>query len=151
MKVSITTHRTGQVRVIDCATDAEVTEVFESYGVERRFRTRNDANRFVGGGMTVVVTEDSPVVTQAELAAQPYEVTRARLDEVTKGFNSYLPFWKNTGASVASKNECRQLLALHAGKEGAELVRWYLNDLRAEGVVIRRTDVEPLVAYLKTL
>jgi len=65
-----------------------------------------------------------------------------------------LPYYGFNGggpASVKSKNYVRALLARHAGRREAELIRWMLNDARENGAVITRCDILPAIKVLKAL
>lgn len=119
--VTITTHRTGKV------------------------------DTYMHDGMTVRVTEAPAVVTAADLDGRGYEANADRLDELAKSHYRPIPFWQNGAATVGAKNALRALLARHAGTETAELVRWILNDMRAEGALIERSTVETYTRLLKSL
>ncbi|MGH6979548.1 MAG: hypothetical protein ACRED4_09685 [Brevundimonas sp.] len=61
------------------------------------------------------------------------------------GFNGGGP------ASVKAKRFVRALLARHEGTREAELIRWSLNRMVADGEVITRADVLPALKILQAL
>ena len=63
----------------------------------------------------------------------------------------YFGFFGGGPASDKAKKYLRVLLAKHAGRREAELIRWMLNDVRNSGAVISRLDVNPAITILKAL
>jgi hypothetical protein len=88
---------------------------------------------------------------KARLDEAGWDANMAALDEYTGPHTRLLPFWQNTGASTQSKNVVRSLLADHAGTEPAELIRWYLNELRNMNTMIDQQDVETFIRTLRAL
>lgn len=67
------------------------------------------------------------------------------------GMLPYFGFFGGGPASVKSKNYLRVLLRRHAGRREAEIIRWMLNDQRAQGATIEKADVLPAIKILKAL
>lgn len=100
---------------------------------------------------------DDVVETEAPKAldAMTYEEKNNELCDMWSATNNgSLPYFGFNGggpASVKSKNYLRALLAKHAGRREAELIRWSLNDVRESGETVTKSDVLPAITILKAL
>jgi hypothetical protein len=60
----------------------------------------------------------------------------------------YFGFFGGGPATDKAKSYARALLARHAGKADAEVMRWYLNELRRMGETIDRATVHAVLTVL---
>ena len=99
-----------------------------------------------------LVEEVPPVKDVADMTADE------KYDELCRMWlgcnNGTLPYFGFNGGGPASpeaKRFLRSLLTEHAGRREAELIRGSLNESRANGEAITRTDVLPAIRILKAL